>query len=128
MAKQKNKKIFFEYMQIDSVCYENNIVRISKNFPKYDKFKELYLYELFYYDFLENKIRKMLSSNFRDCQFYDSFLIELTHDEFNNIECLFDTESDFNTAKKNDETNRMLFFLNASVKMAQNDCKFWNID
>ena len=78
----KNKKIFVEYNTIDNEVYENNKMRIALNAPKYDKYKELFLYELFYHDFLEEKIRNMLSKNFNNYQFYDSFLIELTNEQF----------------------------------------------
>lgn len=122
----KNKKIFVEYLQIDATPYENNKMRISKNFPKYDKYKELFLYELFYHDFLEEKIKNVLSDNFKDYQFYDSFLIELTTEQFNEIKYLFEKESDLEKAWRSDEMNRMLLFLNASVKMAQKDPKMWN--
>ncbi len=47
----KNKKIFVEYLTIDNEIYENNKMRIALNAPKYDKYKELFLYELFYHDF-----------------------------------------------------------------------------
>lgn len=121
----KNKKIFVEYLTIDAIPYENNKMRIAKNFPKYDKYKHVFLYELFYHDFLQDKIKNVLSQNFCDYQFYDSFLIEITNDEFNEIKYMFEKESDLEKAWRSDEMNRMLLFLNASVKMAQKDPKMW---
>jgi len=35
-----------------------------------------------------------LSKNFNDYQFYDSFLIELTNEQFNEIKYLFEKESE----------------------------------
>ena len=128
MAKQKSKKIFIEYLEIDAIPYENNRMRIANNPPKYDNYKELYLYELFYHDFLKEKIKNMLSSNFKDYQFYDSFFIELTNKEFNEIKYLFEEKSELEQAKNSDEINRMLLFLNTSVKIAQKDIKFWSTD
>lgn len=123
----KNKKIFIEYLEIDSIPYENNRVRIAHTPPKYIDYKELYLYELFYYDFLEEKIKNMLSENFRDYQFFDSFIVTLTQDEFNQIKPLFKEQSDLEKSKSSDELNRMLLFLNTSVKIAQKDPKMWEI-
>ena len=120
-----NKRIFFEYLEINNEIYENNKVRISKDAPKYEKFKEFYLYELFYYPCLEEKIKNALSSNFKDYQFYDSFLITLSDEEFQEILPIFSEESDLEKSKSNDELNRMLLFLNTSVKIAQTDPKFW---
>ena len=125
MSKPKTKKILIEYTQIDSVPYENNKMKIAKNAPKYNKHKEVYLYELFFHDCLKNKIKDMLCSNFASYQFYDSFLIELSHDEFDEIKYLFEQESELEKAMASDEMHRMLLFLNASVKMAQLDPKFW---
>lgn len=124
---KNNKKIFVEYLTIDAIPYENNRMRIAKNFPKYDKFKEVFLYELFYHDFLKDKIKNMLSKNFNDYQFYDSFLIELTPEEFSEIKYLFDQDSELEQTKKYDEMNRMLLFLNTSVKIAQKDTKMWEV-
>ena len=123
----KNKKIFVEYLTVENEIYENNKMRIASNPPKYDKYKELFLYELFYHDFLEDKIKNMLSKNFNDYQFYDSFLIELTPEEFSEIKYLFDQDSELEQTKKYDEMNRMLLFLNISVKIAQKDTKMWEV-
>lgn len=95
----KNKKIFVEYLTIDNEIYENNKMRIALNAPKYDKYKELFLYELFYHDFLQDKIKNTLSKNFNEYQFYDSFLIELTSEQFNEIKYLFNNESDLEKEK-----------------------------
>ena len=87
----------------------------------------IFLYELFYHDFLKDKIKNMLSKNFNDYQFYDSFLIELTPEEFSEIKYLFDQDSELEQTKKYDEMNRMLLFLNTSVKIAQKDTKMWEV-
>ena len=127
MAKQKNKKIYVEYLEIDCEKYEQNRMRIAKNNPKYDDFKYIYLYELFNHKFLEEKIKNQVINNFSDHQFYDSFFIQLDNKEFDEIQYLFkdDFKSDLELCKTNDDTNRMLLFLNASVKIAQKDPKFW---
>jgi hypothetical protein len=120
---KKNKKIFFEYVQINSVPYENNKVRISKNFPKYDKYKELFLYELFYHDFLEEKIKNTLCRNFNDYQFYDSFLIELTNGQFDEIKYLFDKESDLEKEKWENDYS----MINLAISALKCDPKFWEV-
>ena len=119
----KNKKIFIEYLTIDNEIYENNKMRIAKNPPKYDDYKELFLYELFYYDFIEEKIRKTLSSNFKDYQFYDSFLISLTNDEFKQIKNIFEEESDL----EKDKWQRDVSMLNLAINTLKNDPKFWEV-
>src|SRR5574344_387734 len=128
MAKN-NKKISIEYASIDNEIYENNIVRISKDYPTFDKYKELYLYELFNHEFLEQKIRLQLMRNFTSYQFYDSFILQLTDIEFEEIKYMFadNFKSDLELVKSNDELNRMLLFLNTSVKIAQKDPKMWEI-
>ena len=118
-----NKKIFIEYLSIDNEIYENNKMRISKNQPNYDQFKELYLYELFYYDFLEEKIKNMLSHNFNDYQFYDSFLIDLTSKEFDEIKDLFNQESDLEKEKWENDYS----LLNLYIRFKKNDPKFWEV-
>lgn len=117
----KNKKIFVEYLTIDNEIYENNKIRISKNFPKYDKYKELFLYELFYHDFLEDKIKNTLSKNFNDYQFYDSFLIELTNEQFNEIKYLFEKESDLDKEKWENDYS----MINLAISALKCDPKFW---
>ena len=117
----KNKKIFIEYLTIDNEKYENNKVRISKNYPRYDKYKELFLYELFYHDFLEEKIKDMLSKNFHDYQFYDSFLIELTNKEFDEIKYLFEKESDLEKEKWENDYS----MVNLAISALKCDPKFW---
>jgi len=123
----KSRKIFIEYLTIDNEKYENNKIRIACNSPRYDEYKELFLYELFYHDFLENRIRDVLSKNFYDYQFYDSFLVQLTIDEFNEMKYLFEQQSELEKMITSDEMNRMLLFLNASVKMAQKEPGFWDV-
>ena len=123
----KNKKIFVEYLTIENEIYENNKIRIACNAPKYDSYKELFLYELFYHDFLQEKIKNTLCNNISDHQFYDSFLIQLTENEFNEIKYLFNEESELEKSKKSDELNRMLLFLNTSVKIAQREPKMWDV-
>ena len=120
---KKTKKIFVEYLTIDNEIYENNKMRIAHNPPKYDKFKELFLYELFYYDFLEEKIKNMLSHNFNDYQFYDSFLIDLTSKEFDEIKDLFNQESDLEKEKWENDYS----LLNLYISFKKNDPKFWEV-
>ena len=120
---KKNKKIFVEYLTIDNEIYENNKMRVAKNAPKYDEYKELYLYELFYYDFLEEKIKNMLSHNFNDYQFYDSFLIDLTSKEFDEIKDLFNQESDLEKEKWENDYS----LLNLDISFKKNDPKFWEV-
>lgn len=117
----KNKKIFVEYQTINNEIYENNKMRIAKNAPKYDKYKEVFLYELFYHDFLKEKIKSMLSSNFKDYQFYDSFLIELTDKQFNEIRYLFEEESDLEKVKWEDDYS----MINLAISALKCDPKFW---
>lgn len=118
-----NKKIFIEYLTIDNEKYENNKVRIAKNHPRYDKYKELFLYELFYHEFLEEKIKDMLSKNFHDYQFYDSFLVQLTNEEFKEIEYLFENESDL----EKDKWERDVSMLNLAINTLRNDPRFWEV-
>jgi hypothetical protein len=119
----KNKKIFVEYLTINNEIYENNKMRIAKNFPKYDKYKELFLYELFYHDFLKEKIKNMLSSNFYDVQFYDSFLIQLTEEEFDEIQYLFEQESDLEKEKWENDYS----MVNLAISVLRCDPKFWDV-
>ena len=118
-----NKKIFIEYLSIDNEIYENNKMRIAKNQPNYDEFKEVFLYELFYYDFLEEKIKNMLSRNFNDYQFYDSFLIDLTSKEFDEVKDLFTQESDLEKEKWENDYS----LLNLDISFKKNDPKFWEV-
>lgn len=121
MTKQRNRKIFVEYQTIDNEKYENNRMRIASNAPKYDKYKEVFLYELFYHDFLEEKIKKTLSNNFNTYQFYDSFLIELTTEQFNEIKYLFETESDLEKEKWENDYS----MVNLAISALKCDPKFW---
>ena len=120
---KKNKKIFVEYLTIDNEVYENNKMRIAKNPPKYDNYKELFLYELFYYDFLEEKIKNILSSNFKDYQFYDSFIIELTNSEFEQIKPIFTQESYLEKEKWENDYS----MVNLAISALKCDPKFWEV-
>ena len=112
-GEKKGKNIFIEYVTIDNEVYEKNKMRIARNYPKYDKFKDVYLYELFQFDFLEDKIRNLLQQNIlKDYQFYDSFLIKLTDKEMIMIEDLFSQESDLE--KENWENAYSLLNLHLS--------------
>ena len=117
------KRIFIEYCTIENEIFENNRMRISKNNPKYDKFKEVFLYELFYHDFLEQKIRNVLYKNFSDYQFYDSFFIELTDKEFNEIKYIFEQESDL----EKDKWEKDYSMLNLAINTLRTDPKFWDV-
>ena len=118
------KRIQIEYMSIDNEIYENNHIRIAKNPPRYDDYKELYLYELFYYDFLEDKIRDKLSKNFMQYQFYDSFIITLTNEEFDIILPLFEEKSQLEYEKFGKE----LFLFKIKLEKARNDPKYWIVE
>ena len=119
----KCKKIYVEYLEIECIKFENNRMRIAKNYPKYDDYKELYLYELFHHEFLEEKIKNQLSRNFSDYQFYDSFLIELSDREFQEIKSLFEEESDLEKEK----WERDVAMLNLAIHVARNDTKTWEV-
>lgn len=123
MTKEKSRKIFIEYLTIDSEVYENNKVRIAYNVPRYDKYKELFLYELFYYDFLEEKIKNMLCKNVNDYQFFDSFLIQITESQFDEIKHLFDTESDLDKEKWENDYS----MVNLAISALKCDPKFWEV-
>lgn len=121
---KKGKNIFIEYVTIDNEIYEKNKMRIARNYPKYDKFKDVYLYELFQFDFLEDKIRNLLQQNIlKDYQFYDSFLIKLTDKEIIMIEDLFSHESDLE--KENWENDYSM--VNLAISALKCDPKFWEV-
>jgi len=118
------KRIYLEYKTIDNEIYENNHMRIAKNPPKYDDYKELYLYEIFQYDFLQAKIKEKLSQNFMSYQFYDSFLITLTNEEYDLIQPLFEEKSQLEDEKFGKE----LFLFKIKLDKHRNDPKFWNVE
>ncbi len=73
--------------------------------------------------FLEDKIRNTLSKNFNDYQFYDSFLIELTNEQFNEIKYLFEKESDLEKEKWENDYS----MVNLAISALKCDPKFWEV-
>lgn len=118
------KRIFFEYCEINNEIYQNNRIRIAKNPPKYDDFKYFYLWELFNHDFLEDKIKNQLSSNFKDYQFYDSFMITLSNEQYDEMSYLFEEKSQY----EEDEFGKELFLFKIKLDKARNNPKMWAVE
>lgn len=118
------KRIYFEYLEINNEVYQNNRVRIARKPPRYDDYKDFYLWELFNHDFLEDKIKNCLSSNFHQYQFYDSFIITLNDEQFEEISYLFEEKSQL----EEDEFGKELFLFKVQIAKARNNPKMWSVE
>ena len=118
------KKIYFKYHTIDNPTYENNHVSIARTPPRYNDSKDLYLYELLFHECLEYKIKRQLSDNFNDYQFYDSFIITLTEEEYLEIKYLFEDKSVY----EQDEFDRNLYFFKLKLDLIRLDPKSWTVE
>lgn len=117
----KNVKI--SYCEINSDL-KNSVMEIALDYPNYKNNKKCYLYELFYFDEIEEKIREresdIIQYNIIN-QDYMPFFIKISDECFDEINDYLKSETEYEECKWNDEVS----LLQAILHIYRNDPKSW---
>lgn len=119
------KNIQITYIQ-SSEKLENYVVQVSLDYPKYNIYNKCYLYELFYFDTLKEKI------NEREEQIIQygiingeltPFYIKIEDNIYNQLKDYFLQTTEYEECKWQDEVS----LLNAILNVYRQDPKSWEI-
>lgn len=118
----KKIKIKYEHVDIDTV--ELSVISISVDFPKFEKSRKLYRYELCeYLSFLSEKLSEEALNINKRFIFDDFFVLNVSNAELDDI-LVFLSE---NTVYEDVLFNSEYKMLNAIIEQKKKDPKFWEV-
>lgn len=115
------KNIKLTYIELNG---QNSIVEVSMDYPKYEKSRICYLYELFYIDNIENIIKKQEEELLKYGVINGDlapFFIMVDDNAYQQLKEYFTDTTEYENCKWNDEVS----LLNAILGVYRNDPKNW---